>query len=121
MVNIEVSGVKACIDTLTLSVSGMVSQAQAAGEEIAALLKDYAKNNHPWQNVTGETEATTDAQVVEATTQLVTVALFTGTDYSQFLELARDGKWAWLWPAIIANEGAIMEIARKYLSDVRKV
>lgn len=117
---VQVTGLKACIDALDITVNAMKEQAVSAGEEIADVLKAYAKANHPWKNDTGETEATTDAQVVKATKELVVIALFTGTDYSQFLELAKGGKYAWLFPAILANEGQIMQILARHVGSARR-
>jgi hypothetical protein len=120
MSNVEVGGLQAVIEALHFTVQGMAEQAVAAGEEIAQILKEYAKANHPWQNVSGETEATTGAQVAEATAEMVIIALFSQTPQAVFLELSIDGKWSWLFPAILANEHAVMEILEKYLQQVKQ-
>jgi hypothetical protein len=78
--------------------------------EVCSLLEGYAKNNHPWTARTGNTDNSTDARIVSATIDEITAALTAGMDYDVFLELARSGRWAWLMPAIMANQDKIIEI-----------
>lgn len=82
---------------------GILKQAATAMEEIAALLEGHAKSNHPWKPDTGATDVSTKGFIAEATPLVITAVLTAGMSYDVFLELARDGKWAWLWPAIEAN------------------
>jgi hypothetical protein len=84
-----------------------------AMREIASLLKTYAKANHEWQPRTQNTQNSTEAGIVKADIDEVVVSLHAGMDYDVFLELARDGKWAWLWPAILACKPQILEILVK--------
>lgn len=115
--SVDVSGVEACIDGLEAAVEGMRRQAESAAKAIAALLEAYAKQNHLWRNKTGQTQATTKGFIAEASDELVVIALTTATDYSTFLELARGGRWSWLWPAIDANREEIMRILRRHLQS----
>ena len=39
---------------------------------------------------------------------MLTVVLTTGPSYSEFLELCRQGKWEWFFPALVAREPGIM-------------
>lgn len=86
----------------------------AAAAEIAELLKAYALENHPWQNRTGDTEASIDAQIVDVTDLEIIIAVAAGMDYDVFLELAHGGNWAWLWPAVMANQDEILAIVAKH-------
>lgn len=86
----------------------------AASAEIAQLLQGYAKANHPFQNQTGDTERTTTCTVRE-TQGVIQIILFSQTPYAQYLELAREGKWAWLRDAVIANKSGINRILAQYL------
>lgn len=82
---------------------GRLDAAVRAMEEIAVILEGYAKSNHPWKPDTGATDVSTRAFIAEATPKMITVVLSVGMAYDVFLELARDGKWAWLWPAVETN------------------
>lgn len=86
---------------------GIYAKARQAMEEIAALLEGYAKTHHPWTPQTGHTDVSTRGFISEATPKVITAVLSAGVAYDIFLELARDGKWAWIWPAIEANRDMI--------------
>lgn len=81
----------------------MEAGARRACERWGQELQDYAKTHHPWRNRTGMTEATTRAQVITMQEELA-VMVFAETPYSKFLELARNGEWSWLYPAVQAME-----------------
>lgn len=82
---------------------GILRKCAQVMEEIAAILEGYAKSNHSWQPQTGATDTSTRGFISEVTPKVIEVTLTAGMSYDVFLELARDGKWAWLWPAIEAN------------------
>ena len=84
--------------------------------EIAALLESYAKANHPWKDDTGATATSIRGFISEVTPITITATLSAGMEYDVFLELARDGKWAWLWPAIEAN----MDTIKAKLEGIRQ-
>lgn len=86
-----------------------------AAQRIAARLEQHAKEHHKWQRDTGMTDATTRGEIAEATRDHILIALSAGMDYDVFLELAKEGKWAWLWPTMVEMEGEIMQILRKEL------
>jgi hypothetical protein len=87
----------------------------AAAEEIAHLLEAYAKSNHLWTPRTGNTDNSTKGTVAERTREYVLVVLSAGMEYDVFLETARQGKWAWLWPAVEANRENILKILARHL------
>lgn len=79
-----------------------------AADAIAAALEGYAKTHHLWGNPysegytpTGHTNQSTRATVFMRTREYAMIALSAGMDYDVFLELARKGKWAWLYPAVM--------------------
>jgi len=88
---------------------GTLRNAVQAMEEIAAILEGYAKSNHPWKPDTGNTDVSTHGFIAEATPLVINAVLTAGMEYDVFLELARDGKWAWLWPAVEANLDTIKQ------------
>ncbi len=79
---------------------------ERAANEIAALLKGYAKTHHAWIPRTGNTDVSTKG-TVEAAEDIITIYLSAGMEYDVFLELAREGKWSWLFPAVEAYEDVI--------------
>lgn len=89
-----------------------------AGDEIGHLLANYAKGHHLWRPITGHTDTSTVGGVEEVAMEYVLIALSAGMDYDVFLELARQGKWAWLMPAVEANKDNIMQIWERHLQTV---
>ena len=92
-----------------------LDKARRVMEEIANHLAEYAKADHPWENQTGESQGSIRGFVEEAGPGIITATLSAGAGYDVFLELAKDGRWAWLWPAVEAN---MDEIKRKLDSVV---
>ena len=115
----EVVGAQSVAKRLRLVGTGMVKAALAAADEIAHLLEAYAKSNHLWKPQTGNTDNSTRGFVAAVTEDTITIVLSAGMSYDVFLELARSGKWAWLWPAVEANRERIREILAKHLREVR--
>ena len=107
-----ITGLDNVLRRLDIAAAGMRANALAAAQEIAALLETYAKQNHPWTPDTGATDASTRGTVIDAG-DIITIVLSAGMDYDKFLELARGGKWAWLWPAVTDNADAIRDILRR--------
>ncbi len=95
---------------------GIRQGCEEAVTAIAELLTDYAKANHPWVSRNGATEASTGA-FVELRGEVLTIVLEAGTDYARFLELARGGRWAWLWEAVSANEETIRNLLERSLGE----
>jgi hypothetical protein len=93
---------------------GILKKAATVMEEIAAILEGYSKSHHPWNPRTGATDTSTRGFIAEATPQVITAVLTAGMEYDIFLELSREGKWAWLWPAVEAN----MELIRQKLQSI---
>lgn len=112
---VTVEGETAVLRRFDAAVDGLIEDARAAAEEIGTLLEEDAKRNHPWKNRTGETEATTQSAIEEIAGQIF-VHLLSGTPQAVFLELARQGKWAWLLPTMERNLGAMEEILRRHMT-----
>lgn len=112
----QLEGMASVLDHLDLYAEGMKANALIAAGEIAALLEGYAKSHHKWGNPyskgytpTGATDVSTKGTVIDGG-EIIDIYLSAGMDYDVFLELARSGKWAWLWPALTANAGRIKAI-----------
>ena len=74
---------------------------RAAMDGLCAQLQAWAIAEHEWQNDRPYTESTIRAYVVEATVSGTTLRLEADFDAGLWLELARDGRWAWLWPVVM--------------------
>ena len=85
-------------------------RAKVAVEEVMAALEGWAKSEHLYTDRTANTTVSIKGQVAEASALLVRGVLSAGMDYDVYLELARDGKWAFLWPTI-----------EKHKDDIRKM
>ena len=99
-------GVEQVQKNLDVVAQQVYKRAMRAMEEMAALLENYAKTHHDWKPQTGATDVSTKA-TVEAAGDFITIYLSAGMDYDVFLELAREGKWSWLFPAVEAYEDVI--------------
>ncbi len=77
---------------------------------VAVALQQWAKSEHDWQNRSGATEQSIVAFVSEASAQTVTITLQATSQAAIFLELAREGRWAWLWKVLTGHEVDIIAI-----------
>lgn len=114
----QVEGLSVVLDHLELYAEGLKASALIAAGEIAAVLEGYAKSHHPWKPKTGATDASTTGTVIDGN-DVIDIYIAAGMDYDVFLELAHEGKWAWLWPAIEANLERIMQILVSRLGSAK--
>jgi hypothetical protein len=63
-----------------------------------------------WGDITGNLNSSIRAGVVEATMRAITIGLTADMSYAVFVETMRDGRWAWLFPAIEDNRQLILQI-----------
>ncbi len=89
-----------------LQVASLTAAMQHAMEMVAW----YANSEHSYTRRTGETEATTVGGVREATAEKIVGVVSSGMDYDVFLSLIKDGKWSYLWPAMLAHQEEVMAI-----------
>lgn len=85
-------------------------RAKIAVEEVMVALEGWAKSEHLYTDRTSNTTVSIKGQVAEASALLVRGVLSAGMDYDIFLELARDGRWAFLWPTIEKHKDDILAI-----------
>ena len=115
----NVQGLREMEQKLEAYAAGLKSGAVLAADEIALLLEGYAKSHHPWTARSGNTTDSVKGTVAEASDEIVRVVLSAGMDYDLFLEVCHDGRWAWLWPAIVECKDTIRTILKKRLGAVR--
>lgn len=117
------------------------AKASLAMEEVAAALKGWAKSEHggdgpvnaqpsiavngerrnpphdpPFWDLTGATTNSIKGGIAEVSKSLISAYLSAGMDYDVELELARDGKWAFLWPTITRHKDDILAILQLRLT-----
>jgi hypothetical protein len=82
-------------------------------ERFAPQIEEWMRQNHPWENVTGQAEAGLHTEIEEVVGQMISVILDHGVEYGVWLEFAHGGKWgivadamdywsAQLWEAVKA-------------------
>lgn len=114
----EVTGLDQVLRNLGEYERNMHDALHDAGEEIGHYLANYAKTHHLWMPQTGATDVSTVGQIVQETRDYVLVALSAGMSYNVFLELAHEGRWAWLWPAVVDSKDEIVSILARHLRGV---
>lgn len=89
---------------------GFRQKAEVAMAEVVAALEGWAKSEHSYTDRTANTTNSIKGEVAEATALIVRGVLSAGMEYDVFLELAHDGKWAFLWPVIERHKDDILAI-----------
>lgn len=74
------------------------------------MIADYARTHHKYTKRSGDTEATTEGGMYERTAEKLVAIVTAGMDYDVFLERARKGAWAFLWPAVLDKKGDVLKI-----------
>jgi hypothetical protein len=104
------AGFRIIADTLTvpimrLNAAGLGQRVQDELLTEAANMQDYAQQNAPWADRTGEARAGLTAEV-DSDKGNVYVSLFHTVDYGQWLEVIQNGRFAIIMPTLeqFANE-----------------
>ena len=116
---IEIRNLSVVMGNLSYYVQGSREQAYMAAREIAEMLQYAAKTEHPWNDDTFMTRITTKGSIMEQTEDHVLITLSAGMYYDVYLELSREGKWAWIWPTVMKKQPEIMKILEKWLYNIR--
>ena len=105
-----VTGDAQVLAALAAEMARLQANAELAMQEVMAALEGSAKSEHSYTDRTGNTTNSIQGTVAEASAELVRGILSAGMDYDVFLELARAGKWAFLWPTIERHHDDILAI-----------
>lgn len=89
-----------------LQVAGLARGMQQAMELIAY----YARTEHLYTRRTGLTEQTTEGGLYEAAAAKVVGVVSASMSWDAFLEAAREGRWAFLWPALLAHQEEVLAL-----------
>lgn len=106
------SSFKLDASSLESGLNALMNRSQAAtrmyAETSATKLQNYARNNAPWTDRTGQAR-----QRLTGTAMIVAngykLRLAHGVNYGIWLELAHEKRFAIIQPTILANTGEIME------------
>jgi hypothetical protein len=88
-----------------------------AMEIVMEALANWAKTEHSYTDRTSATTTSISGKVAEASKEIVRGVLSAGMEYDVFLELARNGKWAFLWPTIVRHEQDIIQLLKTRLGE----
>jgi hypothetical protein len=77
---------------------------------LATALQFWAETEHLWLPDRPHTEGTITAFVSEVTPLLITIRVQVDQDAGLWLELARSGRYAWLWPMFFNHQHDIARI-----------
>lgn len=88
----------------------MQQNAETAMHEVMAALEGWAKSEHAYRDRTANNTNSIKGEVAEVSAEIVRGVLSAGMEYSAFLELAKEGKWAFLWPVIERHKDDILAI-----------
>lgn len=111
----SVHGVEEINRNLSRLESEMLRAAGDAADEIAQYLETYSKQNAPFKDRTGNLRGSIDGSWEQVGKDLFRVILSAGMDYAVFVELCRDGRYAFLWPAVNESLDEIKSIWARHL------
>jgi hypothetical protein len=101
---------------LRLAQEALLARARLAADEIATLLESWAKANAPFKDRTGNLRQSIAGSWAQSKPDVFRVVISAGMSYAAFVELLHQGRYAYLWPAVTANDARIMEIWQKRLA-----
>lgn len=84
--------------------------ADTAMHELMQQMEGWAKEEHAWVVGRPHTEGSIQGLVTTVGPSIITGTLSVDMDAGLWLEMARDGKWAWLWPVVMNHRADIMRI-----------
>jgi len=104
-------------DTLTASLENapaeLMAEVEAHAVQLAVRILDYAKQNAPWQDRTGDARRLLDVDVQQDEDTIV-IQLYHQVDYGLWLEVIESGRFAIIMPTLerfageaftVTNEG----------------
>lgn len=86
--------------------------------DFANELRDYAQQNAPWSDRTGDARSGLDS-LVEADDDQLQVSLFHGVDYGIWLEIRWNGRYAIIIPTIEAKGSELLQKWEGMLSEIK--
>ena len=108
----DVAAVMAAFDGFT---KGLNSRMELCIQTVVAALEGWAKSEHRYTDRTTNLTNSIKGIVGEVSAKSATGYLTATMEYAVFVELARDGKWAFLWPVIERHKADILKIIEQCL------
>lgn len=87
----------------------MTAGVTLAGKVAADKMATQAKQNAPWVDRTGHARGSIKGYTEWERINVIRIGLSAGKDYSQYLELAMDKKYAILYPTLLANKNDVLK------------
>lgn len=84
------------LDKAGLSLMGFLDE---AAQQWAQEIRDWAQDNAPWEDRTGDARAGLDVEVDQHGT-VIDIVLFHTVDYGQWLETIQSGRFATIMPTL---------------------
>lgn len=94
---------------------GLEGRIELCIQTIVGALEGWAKSEHSYTDRTTNLTNSIKGLVGEVSSTGATGYLTATMEYAVFVELARDGKWAFLWPVIERHREDIMKIIEQVL------
>lgn len=117
MFNLDISGIEKMANDMDKKLNkGLALYGTIAGDKMVT----YAKANAKWENQTGLARKTI-TKIVEVKGDKFIVGLQGNTDYSVFLELAHQKKYAILYPTLLKYQKEIEQDILYILTGKRKI
>lgn len=88
----------------------MIERAGKAADEIASLLESYSKSHAPFKDQSGNLRQSIRGTWEHVRRDVFRVILSASMEYAAFVELLHQGRYAYLWPAVLENEKRIQQI-----------
>lgn len=76
----------------------------------AEMIAEHAKTHHKYTRRSGDTEESTVGGMHQRTADKLIAVVSAGMDYDVFLEKARNGTWAFIWPAVMDKKDDVLRI-----------
>jgi hypothetical protein len=88
----------------------------AVADYFAPVLENYAKDNAPWTDQTGDARQTLRGFSQQLARDIVAIYLAHGMDYGIFLELKNQAAYAIILPTLEAHYGEVTRMLREIFS-----
>ena len=109
------AGIAAVLAAFDAYTNGLEKRVEICIQTVVGALEGWAKSEHSYTDRTSNLTNSIKGIVGEVSATGGVGYLTATMEYAVFVELARDGKWAFLWPVIEGHREDIMKIIESQL------